>query len=535
MRTYRKRGQQDGKPSSPLFIGFDGYDPSSFYRPPVWTGAGNAAAGLLGCQAPAADGLESNTFTLYPQEPTLQDPETTTTVPIALPPTARPLPRFPTEIHLQILSHVMESSESKSCSFCHIFQLSTLSRVSRLYHMILQPYLYDVVNLNFNSSIKSTESLTHHFDDRQPCEEHLRLASKRHQLELRVPLLVRTLMARPDIASTVRRLILPAGGTQTYLTCTLEKTLLPDLIRCCPNLEEVKGVDCLLNRQFFSGEHYCFDGLDTQQHGVLAKTLHEKTTLKKWSWSGGNASGSDFVSRVWDRHPAMGRVGFVGMHKHWRMLETLEIKDVWNMDAEMVRGIIAQLPRLRGVALVGIRKKRAGRGDAATILAGLKALPGTVKEVEIGNTADNAFLPAVGEWVRSRHAAGQTVESLRITQVPITPESSRAFFAALAVKELSVLSRFYLPLLDFGARWGSAITRLAVDNTGFEAAFEGELYGDSSMELRGLEELQWRVREAGLGCGLRRGWFADLKTLSGIERYDEDVICAAGERGIRMI
>jgi hypothetical protein len=537
MKTYQKGEQQDGKSSSPLFTGFDGHDPSSFYRPPewtgannapVWTGANNAADGLLGCQAPAADGLEA-----HPAEPTLQELEAAALFREAG--AVRPLPRFPTEIHLQIIEHVIGSSKHKSCSFCYLFQLSTLSRVSQLYHQILQPHLYSAVNLNFNSSIKAAESLTHHFDDRKACNAHLRLASKRHQLEIRVPLLVRTLTARPDIAASVRRLILPAGGTQTYLTCTLEKTLLPDLIRHCPNLEEVDGVDSLLARQFFSGEHYCFDGQATQQHGMFAKTLHEKTSLRHFRWNGGNAAGSDFGGRVWDRHPEMKGVGFVGAHKHWELLEHLDIRDVWNLDAEMVQGIITQLPRLKKVALVGIRKKRAGRGDSATILAALEALPDTVTDVEIGNTADEEFLPAVGEWLRYRHTAGNPIQSLRLTQVPVTVENLRIFFSKLAVRRRG----FYLPLLDFGAGWWggcAAVTRLAVDNAGFEKVWEGEICGDAGMELQGLEQLEWRVRGAGgLGEALRRGWFAELKTLGGVESDDEEVMFAAGQRYVRVV
>ncbi|KAA8912766.1 hypothetical protein FN846DRAFT_932672, partial [Sphaerosporella brunnea] len=510
-KQQQQQQQQDGKD----FVGFEGYsyDPSSFYRPPIWTGASNAADGLLGCQAPAADGLE-----LHPAEPTLQELRAASF--------AEPLPRFPTEIHLQILSHVISSSGNTTCSFCHIFQLSTLSRVSRLYHALLQPYLYSTVNLNFNSSIKSSESLTHHWDDRSACLEHLRLASKRHQLELRVPLLIRTLTSRPDIAATVRRLVLPAGGTQTYLTCTLEKQLLPELVRCCPNLAEVDGVESLLARQFFSGEHYCFDGLE-QQHGVLAKTLHETSTLRKWCWNVGNAAGSDFAARVWDQNPAMAGIGFVQAHKNWKALETLEIREVWNLEPEMLRGIVSSLPRLWKVVFVGIRKKRAGHGDSAAIFAALEALSDTVTEVEVGNIDDEAFLPAVGEWLRDRYDQGRPITSVRISQVPITTKNLCAFFAAIAVRERL---RFYLPLLT---RWGCAVQKLSLDGN-----LEGEyIYGadEACMELGGLQELGWRVRggEMGLADGIRRGWFRDLQKLSGVE--DEQVALVAREREVALI
>lgn len=565
MKAYSKADQYDSKPNSPAFFGLDGFELSGFYRPPVWTGAGNAADGLLGCQAPAADGLDLDPFTLHPhpREPTLQEHEegqqqqlllqqqqllqlqlqtSPESAPLAKGKTpARGIPRFPPEIHNEILTHVLESTENTNCSYCHLFELSTLSQVSRLYHMMVQPYLYDTLHLDFTSSIDSNLSLIHHDDQRHICAAHLKLASKHLQLEQRVPLLVRTLTSRPDIASRVRKLVLPAGGVQTFLTCALEKTLLPDLISCCPNLAEVDGVENLLIRQFFSGEHYCFDGQDPQQHGVLAKALHEKKTLRRWCWAGGNAGGSprEFWSRMWDRHPAMAATDFTAMHRHWTHLETLEIRNVWNIDVPTIQKIISGLKCLRKVALVGVRKKRTGRGDAGTILAALEILPSSVKEVELGNVAEESFLSAVGEWVRVRHTIKEfsMLEALKVTHVPITPATLGGFLKAISVRKVTGFrSRLsYIPLLDFTPRSCSVVKCLALDNVGFEDAFGSAMdyTEDVGMELCGLEELDWRIRgfeEGHLASRLRRGCFRDLRRLAG-----EGCEAAAAERGIGLV
>jgi len=569
MKTYSKADQHDSnKPNSPAFFGLDGFELSGFYRPPVWTGAGNAADGLLGCQAPAADGLDLDPFAPHPhpREPTLQEQDgrgeeqkqglqvrakqhtSLESAPLykgKAP--ARRVPRFPPEIHNEILAHVLESAEITNCSYCHLFELSKLSQVSRLYHMMVQPYLYDTLHLDFTSSIDSNLSLIHHADQRHICAPHLKLASKHLQLERRVPLLVRTLTSRPDIASRVRRLVLPAGGVQTFLTCALEKTLLPDLIGCCPNLAEVDGVDNLLIRQFFSGEHYCFDGQDPQQHGVLAKTLHEKRTLRKWCWAGGNAGANprEFWNRMWDRHPAMAAIDFTAMHRHWTQLETLEIRDVWNIDVPTIQTIISGLKFLRRVALVGVRKKRIGRGDEGTILAALDILPNSVKEVELGDVTEESFLTDVAEWVRVRHTIKEfsMLAALKITRVPVTAATLHGLLKAISVHKVTGFrSRLaYIPLLDFTPRSCSVVKCLALDNAGFEDAFAGaEEYDaeDAGMELCGMEELHWRVAGGGeegkqghLESWLRRGWFGDLKRLGLGGGHCE----AARERGICFV
>ncbi|KAF8541527.1 hypothetical protein BDD12DRAFT_492925 [Trichophaea hybrida] len=481
MKSRQKGGRQDhdGKPPSPtnFHYNFDGIGASSsFFRPPVWTGAGNAADGLLGCQAPAADGLDES-FGIYPPEPepffdqllSLPDEQTAGS--------GDRFPRLPIEIHLQILSYVLPSFQAHGCSFCNLFQLSTLSKVSRLYNSLIQPYLYHTLNLNFNSSLNSRASLIHlHDDGGKICSSHTALTSRHQQLELRVPFLLRTLSSRRDIAESVQIILLPTGGTTTYLTCTLEKTLLPALIRSCPNLSDITGVDGLLSRQFFSGEHYCFDGVDPQQHGILAKTLHETKTLRRWVWNGGSAGGGDFASRMWDRNPVMEGVCFIGTHRNWGDLEHLEIRNVWNIDSAMLSRLIPAISGLRRIALVGVRKKRGGRGDARVILEALEVLPASVGEVEVGNTDDEGFVADVGEWVRIRHTVKEfsMLESLRITQTPVTAEGLDDFFSKISVRKMVGFERVYLPLLGFGMRWRAMVKCLAVDNSGFEGLFGGE-------------------------------------------------------------
>lgn len=510
----------DCKPDSPAFYNLEGFAASSnFFRPPVWTGAGNADDGLLGCQAPAADGLnEPETFAARPAErPRHQHlqpaslprakgtEEKEEEVVVALPP--RPLP-LPSEIHLQILSHVLAAAAAADCGFCRLFGLSTLSQVSRLYNAMLQPHLYDELDLAFNSSLAAGASLVHGRDRRRACDAHAPLASKHKQLEHRVPLLLRTLAARPDLARAVRRIVLPPGGTIAFLTCQLEKTLLPQLIARCCNVEAIAGVDRLLADDTLPLGHSCLDDRPgPQQHGVLAKTLHETTTLRHWAWTGGSAAGRDFAARLWDDHPAMAGVGFVSCHRHWRALEHLEIRNVCGLDAPVLARLMAALPAtMRRLALVGARRRRRGYGDADTMLQTLDRLPASVTDVEIGGTADEGFLHAVGQWVRTRERERErgVLTWLRIVQTPVTLDALDAFVAAITVAG---------PDIGGGGgagrpRWRSAVRRLAIDNDDFEppplskgleeAASAGLRWRRTALEqLAGLDELQWRVRTGG--------------------------------------
>jgi len=396
------------------------------------------------------------------------------------------------------------------------------------------------LNLNFDSSLNNRSG------KHRLCDAHFRLGSKHQQLELRVPLLLRTLSARPDLARGVRRLILPTGGIKTYLTCALEKTHLPSLINKCQHLEDIYGAENLLCRQF-SGEHYCLDGIKPQQHGMLSKALYEKKSWKRWCWNGGNAAGCDFWHRLWDSHPDMERIGFVELHQNWSQLEHLEIRNVWGIDANMVKSIITKLPGLRRLALVGVCKKRLGRGDVSTTLATLNILPASVKHVELGDVPEDTFLTAVGEWVRLRHAINESsmLESLSLTRTVITALNLRAFLAAISVNRVKgwPCARKYCNLLDFTPRWWSLVRRLSLDNSGFESAFcplDAEV-GPESMDLRGLEELDWRVRsERGngsvyLGQRLQFGWFRDMKMLEGVGQEDDCIRVAAKARSIEVL
>lgn len=527
--AVRKAGRDaldlDCKPDSPTFYNLEGGFAASpnFFRPPVWTGAGNADDGLLGCQAPAADGLDvPETFAVRPPVPAERSrhqrlqlasllrakgkEEGEEMVVVAPPP--RP-PPFPVEIHLQILSHALAAAAAADCGFCRLFGLSTLSRVSRLYNALLQPHLYDELDLAFNSSLAAGASLVHDRDRRRACTAHAPLASKHEQLERRVPLLLRTLAARPDLARAVRRIVLPPGGTVAFLTCQLEKALLPQLIARCCNVEAIAGVDRLLADDVLPTDHYCLDDRPgPQQHGMLAKALHETTTLRHWAWTGGSAAGRDFAARLWDGHPAMAGVGFVSCHRHWRALEHLEIRNVCGLDALVLARLMAALPAtIRRLALVGARRRRGGSGDADTMLQTLDRLPASVADVEIGGTADEGFLQAVGQWVctRERERECGVLTWLRIVQTPVTRDALDAFVAAIAMARSDIGGG------GGGAgqpHWRSAVRRLAIDNDGFEppplskglaeAASADLRWRRTALEqLAGLDELQWRVRTGG--------------------------------------
>lgn len=512
MKSYGQPSDNGFKPGPASHQSLFGYDFSASFRPPVWTGAGCAADGLLGCQAPAADGHEE-TYAIHPLTPA---------------PKAQTIPTLPTEIHLQILDHLLKEDSKLSCSFCYLFELASLSRVSKLYNDLLEEHLYSDLHLNFNSSLCNSNSLIHASDKRQICTRHLNLGSKHLQLERRVPLLIRTLKARPDLAATVNSIHLPPGGLATYLTCALEKTLLPSLVRLCPNLTHITGVSTLLNRQFFSGEHYCLDDQDPQQHGMLALSLQQSPNIRSWSWNSGPAGGKDFWARIYDRHPGMDSVDFVGTHANWRNLETLEMRSVWMLDANMMQRLLTSLPSLKSVALVGLRKKRIGPGEGDLMLSALESLPAGVKTLEIGGTNSETFLSQVAEWIRVRHTVREfsMLDSLTLTGIPITAAALDDFFAAVSVRKGEGWAGFYLPLLEFGVRLRSTIRKLVVDNAGYEGTF-GSASVVGGMELAGLEEMVWKVNgdEDGqyLKSRMRGGWWADMRRIEGAEMMMGDI------------
>jgi hypothetical protein len=510
MKSYGQPSDSGFKPGPASHQSLFRYDFPASFRPPVWTGAGCAADGLLGCQAPAADGHEE-TYAIHPPAPKAQT-----------------TPSLPTEIHLQILDHLLKEDSKLSCSFCYLFELASLSRVSKLYNDLLKEHLYSDLHLNFNSSLCNSNSLIHASDKRQICTRHLNLGSKHLQLERRVPLLIRTLKARPDLAATVNSIHLPPGGLATYLTCALEKTFLPSLVRLCPNLTRITGVSTLLNRQFFSGEHYCLDDQEPQQHGILALALQQSPNIRSWSWNSGPAGGRDFWARIYDCHPGMDSVDFVGTHANWRNLETLEMKSVWMLDANMMQRLLTSLPSLTSVALVGLRKKRIGPGEGDLMLSALEYLPAGVKTLEIGGTNSETFLSHVAEWIRVRHTVREfsMLDSLTLTEIPITAAALDDFFAAVSVRKGEGWAGFYLPLLEFGVRLRSTIRKLVVDNAGYEGTF-GSASVVGGMELAGLEEMVWKVNgdEDGqyLKSRMRGGWWADMRRIEGAEMMMGDI------------
>lgn len=489
--------------SSPTLFEYDVLEQlPSFCRPPVWNGSENAEAGLLGIQAPAAgglDGIDKTFFSNHSSTPRFQSPSVPSSpkmVPIPnlnrkrkKKPLKQPvvIPQLPVEIHLMIVEQVLESSRPESCSFCRLFQLSSLSSVSRTYHSLLERHLYGTLQLGFISSLDARIGAT--CESVVRCEPHFRLASKHRQLELRVPLLIRTLSERPDLSDRVLKLVLPAGGMSTFLTCQLEKTYLPRLIECCPNIESVQGVDGMLFRQFFSGEHFCFDGTDAQQHGLLAKALYEKKSLKSWCWNGGNASSSEIWNSMFDRHSLMKGVTFETIHRNWTALESLEIRDVWNVSSQTINSILANLVHLKRMTLVRVRKSRVGYGDLDTVLSALEVLPSTIEEIEIGGIQEEAFLSDVGQWVRTR---GMDLKSLRIMQTPITSQNLESFLSSISAESGPWHSVF--PCFSNPRR--SLVRRLSLDNWGFEALCDlsSTCGGADRMELVGLHELEWHVR-----------------------------------------
>ncbi|KAI5776661.1 hypothetical protein EDC01DRAFT_636506 [Geopyxis carbonaria] len=520
-------------PTSPTFAFENSFTSASAYRPRVWTGGDDPGAGLLGFQAPAADGLDE-TFSISPasapESPLLSiflAPEET------LRPKTKPLPRLPPEIHIQILTTLVSSYQSNenSCSFCRMFELSSLSTVCPLYYSVIQPLIYSNLDLTCTTS----------------CEEHHRLSSKHQQLTLRLPLLLRTLKSDTLLAASVKSIMLPSSGMGSYLTCALEKIHLPDLIDTVPNLEAVHGVEDLLQRQFFSGEHYCLDGVDPQQHGILALALHRKRSLKTWRWNSGNAAGSDFWRRLWDFNPAMENINFTSLHSNWSSLETFVLHDVWGLSNDSLSNLFAALPHLRSVDLSGIRKKRVGHGDRALMVCALSALPPSVDDLSVGDVEDPGFAADVADWARARHA--NPLRRLAVGKVPITTEILQRFLSALSspVSHDTRPPRYWLPLLDPAPQWCSCVRKLELDNRGFEEHFwpidtNEDLETVGCMELRGLEELKWGVRCAPDGiCGVNflgaravLGWFRDLRRLV-LDGQDEEVETAMSRRGIELV
>lgn len=455
-----------------------GFDPSSAYRPRVWTGGENPDAGLLGFQAPAADGLDE-TFSI----PSIPDLPSAPSASLKGKHAYRPIPHLPTEIHLQIISELL-SSRASSCSFCHLAQTATLSTVSVLHHSILQPHLYSTLDLRFAN----------------PCAQHHHLSSLHSTLEARLPLLLRTLKSRSELAETVKTIHLPPGGLSTFLTCHLEKLHLPALLRLCPNLQQLTGAADLLSRQFFAGEHYCLDDRP-QQHGELARAITTARSLRTWTWNNGNTAGSDWWGRIFDFHPAAESTNFARMHHAWPALESLTLTNIWGLDAAGLTEILHSVPNLRQLSITNIRKKRLGAGmDTALLVAAMAALPAGVRELTIGGIAP-AATRALADALAERYTPTNQLEKLHLLDSALPTDILRDLLLGISVAEAPARGfdgRSFLPLLEVRRRRWSVVRELGVRwrGDGEEVGLGGFMY---NVEIVGLVGLEWAVVGAGRG------------------------------------
>lgn len=552
--------------------------------PQVWSSEAEASfTGFLGFQAAAAEGEEehshANTFYI-PEAPKNWNHQhqnqyhelirkalpVTPTLPVQ----QRKVPGLPAEIHLQIIKNLLPYSEASKalvtyapgCGLCNLFQLSSLCRVNRFYYSIISELLYTNLPLNV-----STELFP--FDGSTLCEQHHHLSSKPLQLEKRIPLLLRTLRQRPDLAASIKGLHLPPS-INCWLTCALEKTLLPTLVQRLENVEVIRGAEQLHERQFFSAEHYCLDGEDPAQHGILAKTVVEKASLTRVIWRGGDAGTRRSVwTRVFDGHPDMRGVGFVELHRNWGGLKELGFFGVRGLTVAEVKAIFEGLPGLEKFGIGDVRRRvikmdqrNLGHGDPVVrearrevmerFLSILEVLPEGVRDVGFSDIDDEDFVVGVGEWVAERVAARkESVEQLgggptcfkRLTfsRVCFTPQNLRSLLASLAIEVK-------------GERYsysGSAVKDLRVSNFEKKDRFldsdiDTTLFSLGDVELRGLERLCWgigssedpeaTIGKAGILKGaLNRGWFKTLKeVLVESDPTPADVVKACENRGLHL-
>lgn len=551
--------------------------------PKVWSSEAEANfTGFLGFQAAAAEGEEEhshgNTFYI-PEAPKNWNHQHQNqyheliqkALPIAPKPkeTQHMLPSLPTEIHLQIIRYLLPASQkskavttyAQGCGLCNLFQLSSLCKVNRLYYSIISELLYTNLPLNV-----STELFP--FDGSTLCEEHHHLSSKPQQLEKRLPLLLRTFRERSDLPAQVMAVHLPPG-VNCWLTCALEKTLLPTLIQSCENVEVILGVEQLHERQFFSAEHYCLDGEDPAQHGILAKTIVEKTSLTRVVWRGGDAGTRRSVwTRVFDGHPDMKGVGFIELHRNWSGLKELGFFGVRGLTVQEAEVIFEGLPRLEKFGLGDIRRKRiklerdVGHGTPAVraarrevkerFMSILEALPERVRNLGFSDIDDEDFVVSVGKWVAERvaketdcsdeHTCKSTYfKRLTFTRVCFTPENLRSLLTSLATEE-KIGKHCYCR---------SAVQYLRLSNFEkkdrfLDSEIDTALFSLEDVQLRGLERLCWgigsaedpeeTIGKAGILKGaLRRGWFKDLKeVLVESDPTPLDVVEACEDRQLRL-
>ncbi|KAI5851083.1 hypothetical protein DFP73DRAFT_535918 [Morchella snyderi] len=556
--------------------------------PQVWCAETEAKyTGFLGFQAAAAEGEEEHSHqTFYMPEapknwnhqhqnqyheliqrklPNMATPITTTPAQVQRP---MLLPTLPAEIHLEIIKNLIPASESskavttyaQGCGLCNLFQLSSLCKVNRFYYSIVSELLYTNLPLNVSTEVFP-------FDGKTLCEAHHHLSSKPQQLEKRLPLLLRTLRERGDLAVNVKAIHLPPS-INCWLTCSLEKVLLPNLIDTCENVEVILGTEQLHERQFFSAEHYCLDE-DSTQHGILAKTIVEKTSLTRVIWRGGDAGTRRSVwQRVFDGHPDMRGVGFIELHRNWGALKELGFFGVRGLTVQEAKVIFEGLPKLVKFGLGDVRVKRkserelgpanpavreARREVKERFMSILEALPESVRNVGFSDVDDEDFVVEVGKWAAARVA--KSAESsdernvkpyfnrLTFTRICFTAENLRSLLTSLAV-EAHVGKYTY----SRSAVKDLRLSNLEKKDRFLDTQIDTTLFSlkEDEVELRGLERLCWGVgscedKEASIGKAgilkgaLRRGWFKSLKeVLVESDPTPLNVIEACNDRGLEL-
>ncbi|RPB00656.1 hypothetical protein L873DRAFT_759703 [Choiromyces venosus 120613-1] len=515
--------------------------------------------GFRGMQAPAAEILHQEGLPgpfLFQQARSQSSARFT--LPSSSSSSSQKLPRLPTEVHMQIIRYLLPDSAASAyekvprkryalgCGFCNLFTLSSLCSVNKLYSSIVSEMMYSTLSLNLSTQLSPTLA--------SYCRQHHHLSSKHLQLEKRLPLLLRTLHARPELAVTVKALHLPPNMTH-WLTCKLEKHLLPDLINTCENLQIILGVEQLLLRKFFSAEHYCLDNSDNQ-HGPLAKALVEKKTLTRFVWRGGAAGGAagEVWRRVFDGLPGMDRVGFIRMHKTWNDLQELGIFGVSGLLTEGMKIIFNHLHKLEKVHIGGLRRKRVAgcqlKGEAEFMLEVVRVLPRGVKNIGLSDVEDESFPLEVVKWVRERvcemkcakHTApsshgcpagcpGSSLQSLSFSRIAFTLETLEMLVRGLAIP---VSSDYHHNRTSYR----SAVIDLRVSNAGFDHRVTPRSYTPTAeTQLAGLRRLCWGV--AGAECFL----WDTLKNGAGMVGLKEVVVEVDSEvareactrRGVRMV
>lgn len=297
--------------------------------------------------------------------------------------TGTSLPYLPPEIQIQIINHYSEVSDKRFCGFCHMFQLASACRVSKLWNYYALKKLYSSINLEIST----------------PCENHYHLSSKLLQMEKRIPLLVRSLESQPRLADMVRRIQFPSGGSDAtapgalayWVTCGLEKRWLPSLIRACGNLEAVEGLEDILS-QLFNGEHWCPDSDgEEEEHGYLAQALFEKTTLKEWTWGRGHLR--KLGERVVGNYQS-----FSDCHKNWSNLQHLSVIGLSTVTPPLIITACEQLPSLKELS-IGFRdslKNEMPRNQFTSTL--LDLLPETIQKVHFVDKATSVSMETIIDW-----------------------------------------------------------------------------------------------------------------------------------------